>query len=210
MMQLILMGAGGHGKVVADTAEAAGWKDIAFLDDSFADRSQHEIWPIVGPLDAWRSYSQTAAFFISIGDNHKRQYWARELAARHTSCVQLTHPRSIVSQYANVGAGSIVMAGSVIQPFVEIGEQVIINTSSTVDHDCKIGNGSHISPGANLAGNVTLAERCWIGIGASIRQGCHIGSDAVVGAGTAIVKNVADNSVIVGRGNRSLSENITE
>ena len=209
MTRLILIGAGGHGKVVADTAEAAGWTDIAFLDDSFSDGLKHEIWPVIGRLSDWKNYRDHAAFFISIGDNRQRQNLARELAKEHTSCVQLTHPKSIVSQHANVGCGSIVMAGSIIQPFVEIGEQVIINTASTIDHDCTIGSGSHVSPGVNLAGNVILEERCWIGIGSSVRQGCCIGADAVVGAGTTIVKNVPANAVVVGGENRTLSEKLT-
>lgn len=190
--QLTLIGAGGHGKVVADVAESCGFRDIAFVDQAWPQRKHNGRWPIVGD----GSNPLTGKTFSSIGDNQARE---NSLMMRHIEDSPiLIHPSCTISPSAKLGQGTLCVAGTIINADSLIGQGVILNTTSSVDHDCVIGNFVHISPGARLAGGVTVGERSWIGIGAVIREGITIGKDVVVAAGAAVVQDVADGMRIGG------------
>ncbi len=198
-MKLAILGASGHGRVAADLAEITGWTSIVFFDDKFHGQDKNENWPISGTTkDLISKYSEYDGIFVAIGNNEVRNEKVNELVEAGAQLISLIHPTAVISRYAVVGDGTIVMANSVVNAFTIIGAASIINTSSSVDHDCNIGKAVHISPGANLAGNVTIGDYSWIGIGASVVQEIKIGKSTIIGAGAAVVANIPDSVVALG------------
>ena len=197
--KLLLLGAGGHGRVVADIAAATGWRGIAFLDDRWPALSQNLAWPVLGNFgDIAARAADCTAMLVTIGGNRSRLQTHRDLCERICFIPTLIHPSAVVSPHATIGAGSVVMANAVINAGARIGEAVIINTAATIDHDCCLADGVHVSPGAHLAGGVDIGEASWIGIGSAIREGIVIGADVVVGAGAAVVADIDDRLMAAG------------
>jgi sugar O-acyltransferase (sialic acid O-acetyltransferase NeuD family) len=199
-VKLLVAGAGGHGRVVADAAAAAGpWTEIAFLDDRHPQFAQASGWSIVGRLaDLERLAPAHGAFVAAFGDARLRLETLERARRAHASLPVVVHPRACISSRAHVGAGSVVIAGAVINVDAVLGTGCIVNTGATIDHDCKLGDGVHICPGVHLAGNVTVGERTWVGIGAVIRQGIRIGRDVTIGAGSVCVADVRDGVTVLG------------
>lgn len=191
MKKLFIVGAGGHGKVVAETAEVCGYTDVSFLDQFWPKKAINAHWPVVGLPE--RNHSP---LFCAVGRNDARARLFDELNLNDSPV--LIHPDASVSRYAEIAAGSLILAGCVVNTDTVIGHGVILNTASSVDHDCRIAEFVHISPGAHLAGNVTIGARSWIGIGAVIREGVCIGSDVIVAAGAAVVDDVEDGARVGG------------
>ena len=199
MKALAIIGASGHGKVVADCALECGWQSVTFFDDAWPKVRTNGCWAVLGNtqslLDSLADYDGVV---VAIGQSKVRYDKLSELRKVKAPLVSLVHPRATVSRYASVGAASVVFAGAVVNIDARIGEGVIVNTGASVDHDCILGDCAHLSPGAHLAGGVTIADRTWIGIGASVRQSVSIGADVVVGAGAAVVQNVDAGFTVVG------------
>lgn len=195
-----MLGAGGHGKVVISTLQAAGFRVDGVFDDDGHKWGQYILGvPVVGPIELVirtrreRSY----AALVGIGDNRTR----RQVMSRvGTACEWLTviHPKAYVHSSVHLGSGTVVFAGAVIQADVVVGEHCIINTGATIDHDSKIGSFTHIAPGARLAGSVRVGEGALIGIGSVILPGVSVGDWAVVGAGAVVVRDVPDGTTVVG------------
>lgn len=204
MSALCIIGAGGHGVVVADAAQASGrWSSISFRDDRWPDLAQVLEWPVLGTVSALRERLQAAPgeaieVIVAIGDNRRRLVIGRELASLGARWATVVHPAAVVSPSASLGPGCVVLAGAVINPRCRLGEAAIVNTRASVDHDADIGNGVHLCPGSTLAGQVTVGDVAWIGIGASVIQGLRIGKGAVVGAGAAVIRDVSDGSRVAG------------
>lgn len=199
MTKCAILGASGHGKVIADIAELNGFKEIHFFDDRWPLLNKIEHWQISG--DTQVLLSQVSSFdltIVAIGNNSIRLTKHHQLLAAGAFSPPLVHPQAVVSRYAQLGQGCVVMAGAIINPFCRIGEACIINTSASIDHDCQLEDGVHISPGAHLAGAVRVGKRSWIGIGAQVKQLLSIGIDSIVGAGATVVNNVLDHQVVVG------------
>ncbi|RMX03413.1 acetyltransferase [Legionella jordanis] len=199
MKSLAIIGAGGHGKVVADAALCAGWSNIVFFDDAWPDVSKVGVWEVIGRSESF--YLNSAHFdavVVAIGNNEKRLSICQHLLRNNIPLATVIHPRATISRFANIGMGTVIFAGAVINPDAKVGLACIINTGATIDHDCNLGDGVHISPGAHLAGNVRIADLSWIGIGSAIRQQIEIGCAATVGAGSVVVKNVPDYSTVMG------------
>jgi sugar O-acyltransferase (sialic acid O-acetyltransferase NeuD family) len=195
-----LIGAGGHGKVVADTARAAGWTDISFFDPAFPERRHNGEWPIVGTNPSDRE----GAMFCAIGDNATRARIFAQYDLRASPA--LCHPSAILSPSVRLGSGTLIVAGAIVNADAQIGQGAILNTGCSVDHDCVLGDFVHISPGARLAGNVHVGARSWIGIGAVIREGIRVGCDAVIGAGAAVIADVPDGVRMAGVPARPIAE----
>ena len=197
--RLAILGASGHGKVVADCAELCGWQSIRFFDDAWPELSDNGSWAIKGNADdLLSSVADFDGVLVAIGNNRIRCEKLQVLRQAGANLVSLVHPSAVVSRYATVGEGVVIFAGAVVNVDSRIGDGVIINTSASVDHDCVLAEGVHISPGVRLAGGVTIGERSWIGIGASVRQLVSVGADVVVGAGAAVVNDVGDGLTVVG------------
>ena len=191
MRSLFIIGAGGHGKVVADTAHASGYTDIAFLDNAWPEKTKNGSWDVRGKP----TILQTATF-CAVGNNAARERLFSDLALSNAPI--LIHPSSIASPSSHIGAGTLLVAGTIVNADTRIGRGVILNTACSVDHDCEIDDFAHISPGARLAGGVTVGKRSWIGIGAVVREGIHIGDDVVVGAGSVVVKDIENGAKVCG------------
>lgn len=194
---LLVLGAGGHGRVVADAARAAGFTAVAFLDDQ-APATTGRV-PILGPISLIESLKEEwPSAIVGIGDNQKRLDIVRRLLEMGFETPSVFHPSAVISPETRIGKGVFVAAGAVINIGATLGDAVIVNTGATIDHDCIIEAGAHVSPGANLAGDVLVGRCAWVGIGAAVRNGVRIGSNAIVGTGSAVVKDVPENAVVGG------------
>ena len=199
MRRLAILGASGHGKVVADAALAAGWQVVAFYDDAWPVSSFQGPWEVVGrTAELLRDAAQLGGAVVGIGDNAMRLAKQDELVGGGLVMVSVVHPAAVVSPLAVVGEGSVVFAGAVLNPFARLGRGCIVNTGASVDHDCELADGVHVSPGAHLGGGVRVGRASWIGIGASVKQDVVIGACVVVGAGAAVVNDIADALTVVG------------
>ncbi|MHC8321511.1 NeuD/PglB/VioB family sugar acetyltransferase [Pseudomonas sp. GB2N2] len=199
MRTLAILGASGHGKVVADTAQCCGWDFVEFFDDAWPARTEIGNWSIVGDSAALLGrLTRYDGVIVAIGNNAIRSVKLAALIGAGAPVVSLIHPMAFVSQYANLGIGSVVFAAAVVNADANIGLGAILNTGCSVDHDCLLGDAVHISPGARLAGGVSIADRTWVGIGASVRQLVTIGCGVVVGAGASVVSDLPDDVLAVG------------
>lgn len=198
-MRLALLGASGHGKVVADTAEACGWESVVFFDDAWPAIVKNGAWSVDGnTAELLRRLSEFDAVLVAIGDNRIRLAKLTHLAAVGARLTSLIHPAAVVSPYAVLADATVVFAGAVVNAYAQIGMGCILNSGCSVDHDCVLAAAVHVSPGARLAGGVQVGERAWVGIGACVRQSVRIGSDVMVGAGAAVVADVVDGVTVVG------------
>lgn len=205
MKRLALLGASGHGKVVADVALASGWDEVTFFDDTWPQRQSNGIWPVMGDSAALlRQLKEFQGVIVSIGSCAVRWEKHKALQADGAQLVTVVHPMAIVSRYATLGLGTVVMAGAVVNIDAVVGQAGIINTGATVDHDCQLGDAVHICPGAHLSGNVRVGRGGWVGVGAAVKQGMTIGEQATVGAGAVVVQSVPDAQTVVGNPARLL------
>ncbi|MDQ6965821.1 MAG: acetyltransferase [Mariprofundaceae bacterium] len=197
MSGLLIFGAGGHGKVVAETAEAIGsFEPVKFLDGEYARLNGSLRWPVRDPQGV-EIGAQTRAV-VAIGNAQRRMTLLEELKAAGCMLPVLVHPTAWLSPSTFCGEGTVIFAGAVIQTDARLGRGVIINTLAGVDHDCVLGDGVHICPGAHLAGNVTVGEGSWLGIGCAVKQGVRIGRNVTVGAGAVVLEDVDDGLTVVG------------
>lgn len=196
MKQLVIIGAGGHGKVIADIARLTGYAEILFLDDSAEVRNCGG-WPVAGgSADAARYVAYE--FIVGVGNAKARQRLQERLEGQKLRIATLIHPAAVVAEGVPIRPGTVVMAGSVINPGAAIGKGCIINTCSSVDHDCAISDYVHVSVGAHIAGTVRIGPRTWIGAGATVSNELSICGDCVIGAGAVVVKDIQKAGIYIG------------
>ncbi len=207
MRRLVILGAGGHGRILAEIAELSGWEEIVFLDPKWKSQTHSGIWPVLDNdcSDVLRKQPEFSKFIVGIGDNAKRAHLHDNLERLGLPIASLVHPKAVVSNYAEIAEGCVVSAGAVINIGSKVERGSVINTNASVDHDCAIGPFCHIAPGAHLAADVTLCERAFIGLGACVRNGIHIMADAVVGAGATVVSTVGAKQIVIGTPARPLN-----
>lgn len=202
--RLLVWGAGGHGRVVADVAVQAGHRVLGFVDRDHAalQRVAGNGLLLLGETemrDGLRSSDGlhgVTAIALGIGDNRMRSEGMALLGPYLSPA--LIHPRAVVAPGVVLGRGTVVMAGVLVNVGARTGEGVILNSGAVIEHDCMIGAGAHISPGATLAGGVSVGERGWVGAAATVLPGASIGNDAVLGAGAVLLGAMPPGSVYVG------------
>ena len=201
-MDVIIAGAGGHGRIVLDILRCAGvHRPVGFLDAN-EDLHGAEVagLPVLGHLNLLpRLKSQgVSGAIVAIGDNRVRRTYAGKLAAAGLTLIRAVHPSAVVSPTAALGDNLVVAAGAVLCTDSRIGDSAIINTAATIDHECDIGPGAHICPGVHLAGRVTIGEEALVGIGANILPCLTIGHHSVIGGGALVRQSVPPRCTAVG------------
>jgi len=193
---MVIIGAGGHGKVIADIAKKNGYSDIIFLDDNEAI-SECGGYLVKGTSKNAVQYKERD-FFIAIGSAKIRQKIHDDIIKKKLHIVTLVHPDAVIGENVILGEGSVMMAGAVINPGTVIGKGCVVNTCASVDHDCLIGDYVHVSVGAHVAGNVSIGSRTWIGAGATVSNNVDIIGDCMIGAGAVVVRNIKEQGTYVG------------
>ena len=197
MKKLIIIGAGGHGRVIADIAQKLGvYKTIAFLDDG--EKKECMGLSIVGKTADVDKYIAQADIFVAIGNNVLRGQWIKNLLRKGANVPTLIHPNTTVGAYVEIGVGTAVVAGAVINPCAKIGQGVIVNTCSSIDHDCVIGDYCHISVGARIAGTVSIGDDTFVGAGAMVKNNINICENCMIGAGAVVVKDITESGTYIG------------
>lgn len=189
---MLVIGAGGHAKVIVDILQLNKEKNIKLFDD-FSTTAILGI-DIAGKIKDVREYMNENAV-IAIGDNSTRRIICEKYNLNYVSCF---HPNAVVARDAQIGNGTVVMANAVINSGSKIGNQCIINTSAIVEHDNCIGDYVHISPGVRLGGRVTIGNNTWVGIGATIKNNIHICNDVTIGAGAIVVNDIDTPGTYIG------------
>jgi UDP-perosamine 4-acetyltransferase len=210
--RLVVIGGGGHAKVVLDVLRATPGLMIIGIIDPARKGLRVMDTPVLGGdelLPSLHAEGVTAAF-VAIGDNRQRQQIAASLRQAGFELPAIRHPSAIVSPSARIGAGAAIMAGAKIGPDVQIEELAIINTGAIVEHDSWIGKAAHAGPGCSLAGGVHVGDRTLIGIGAAVRPEIRIGADVVVGAGAAVIADVPAGCTVAGVPARCLGKRETD
>ncbi|MEW6621770.1 MAG: acetyltransferase [Bacillota bacterium] len=196
--RLLIIGASGHGKVIAEIAfKMNRWKSIAFLDDDETLKMSMGL-EVIGKSDDAFTYIENSDIFVGVGNNATREKIQERLETAGGSIPVVIHPNAVIGEQVELGIGTVVMAGVVINCCTRIGKGCIINTGATLDHDNVIEDYVHISPGANLAGTVKVAKGSWIGIGSVVSNNVNICSGCKVGAGAVVVRDITETGTYVG------------
>ena len=196
--RLLIIGASGHGKVVADIAiKMNRWKYIAFLDDNESLKVSMGL-EIIGKSEDVFRYKDDFDIFVAIGNNYTREKVFKRLEAVEANIPILIHPNVVIGQQVDLGVGTVVMAGAIINCCTKIGKGCIINTGATLDHDNEIGDFVHISPGVNLAGIVNVGKGTWLGIGSVVSNNVSIANDCKIGAGAVVIRDITEPGTYVG------------
>lgn len=199
--EVLIYGAGGHGKVVADVLERQPeYKIAGFFDDNPAFRGKEYFgYKILGGFDKLKELGANRFLIITaIGDNRARRQLVSRLDTLGCRYASAVHPSVCLARDVSIGPGSMIIARAVINPGSRIGSHSIINTGAIIDHDCSIGDFVHISPAATLAGNVCIGEGSHIGMGCSVIPGVKIGADCVVGAGAVVTRDIGFGVTVFG------------
>ena len=201
-MQIIIIGAGGHGKVVLDILRAAGLHEPVGFVDSFANRAGTTFagLPIFGTANVLPKLRQqnVRGAIVAIGDCRARQKYATLLREQGFELVNAIHPTASISPTATLGKNLVIAALAAVCTEAKIADSVILNTSCVVDHECEVGEAAHICPGSHLAGRVRIGLGAWIGLGANVIQCMSVGDHAMVGAGAVVIRDVPAHATAVG------------
>ena len=193
--KLAIIGAGGHGKVVGEIASLNHYNVIDFFDER-KNEIKNFPFKIIDSIEFLKkNLNYYDSFFVAIGDNIARYNYISWLKKEKNNIVSLVHPKSTVSQFSFLEAGSCVMANAVINAGTLIKEGVIVNTSSSIDHDCHIEDYAHISPNCSLSGNISVGKFTHLGTGTSVHPGIKIGQNVRTGIGSKIYKDILDNKI---------------
>jgi len=209
----IILGAGGHARVLIDSLLLNGEVEIAGILEPVVERwgqSLYDILILGGddllPEMAGRGVTHFVVGVGSTASNLHRKKLFEIAASHHLEPLTIIHPSAVVSRFARVGRGAQLNAGCIVNAGALVGENVILNSGVIIEHDCIIGDHVHVATGAKLSGTVIVGELAHIGTGASLRQSIHIGERAVVGAGAVVVKDVDPDSTVVGNPARPLTK----
>ncbi|HET7766004.1 MAG TPA: acetyltransferase [Burkholderiales bacterium] len=204
---LVVVGASGHAKVVVDIVEKEGRYRIShLLDDNPALHGKSFFgYRIAGATpDILASAGEKRLALVAIGDNSTRLRIAGWLRSNGFELARAVHPQSQIGRGAAIGAGTVIMAGAVVNADAAIGDNVIVNTGATVDHDCVVGDGVHLAPGTHLCGGVRVGAGAFLGAGTVAIPGIRVGANAIVGAGSTLLEDVPESAKAAGSPARRL------
>lgn len=196
--KILILGAGGHGKVILDILLDLKRHVVGFLDDN-PDKKDNQIcgYKVLGDMSYLKTH-KGYTMAIGIGDNFQRFNAARKIADLGIKTVTAIHPKSIISSNSSIGEGTIIMPGAIVNSGVFIDEGVVVNTGAIIDHDCRLDRYSHVWPGARLTGAVSLGEFSYVGAGATVIPNIKIGKNVLIGAGAVVISNIPNNVTAVG------------
>jgi sugar O-acyltransferase (sialic acid O-acetyltransferase NeuD family) len=198
--KLVIVGCGGHGKVIADIAIKNGYQDISFVDDN--EKGECIGFPIIGTTEILNSLNDGKTdFVIAVGNNVIRKSISKQYSV---NWVTLIHPSAQIGLNTVIGKGTVVMAGAVINACAFIGEHCIINTCAIVEHDNYLNDYVHISPNATLGGTVTVGETTHIGLGALIKNNIEICGGCTIGIGSVVINDIKEKGTYVGVPSRKI------
>ena len=196
---LFILGAGGHGGVIADAAKKMNkWKHIYFLDDKLIGKELLSVQIVDWIKNINNHRKDDHEFIVGIGNNLTRQTLQNKLEFDGYNIATVIHPFTSISESSVIGPGAVILAGVVINPFVVIGKGCIINTSCSVDHESEISDFVHLSPGSRLAGTVFVGARTWIGTNSTVINNVNIMNDVIIGAGSLVLTDVVETGTYVG------------
>ena len=195
LKSVIILGAGGHAKVIADIILKCGDRFLGFLDDTQMKGSQVLGFPVLGKISELNAFTDTCNFIIGIGANEIRKKIDQ---AYNVNWYTAIHPSASISIGVEIGEGTTIMANAVINAAAHIGRHCIINTGAIVEHDNVIDDYTHLSPNVSLGGKVKIGEGAHIGIGATVINNIEICGESVVGAGSVVIRNITEKGIYVG------------
>lgn len=195
MKQLVIIGASGHGKVVADIAKKIGYDEIYFLDDN-ETLMECGGYAVVGKSSRYVDFD--CDVIVAIGNPKVRERIQKNVELAGKNIPALVHPNASIAENVEIGQGTVVVAGAVINPGTRIGRGCIINTGASVDHDCEVADFVHVSVGAHVAGTVKIGERTWVGAGSTVSNNICICADCMIGAGAVVIRNIVEPGTYVG------------
>lgn len=197
MKKVVIIGASGHGKVVADIIRKSGDKILGFLDDNPEIETEYFGFPVLGTVADSIKYISNVEFIIAIGNANIREKIAKKL--QKVSWYIAIHPTAVISDIdVTISEGTVVAANAVINSGSIIGKHCIINTGAIVEHDNRIDDFVHVSVGSRLGGSVSVGKGTWVGIGASVRNNVNICGGSMIGAGAVVVKNIEESGIYIG------------
>ena len=203
---MFVLGAGGHARVCAEVAEAAGWRVVSFIDEPRSSDEQINAKPVrrASLVELSASEREPFAIFVAFSANEDRLRKLDEALVLSIPVASLTHPFAVISPSCKIGEGSVVMPGVVVNANTTIGRGCILNTACSIDHDSTLKDGVQIAPGVHGASGILYGSRAFVGIGASLKQGIRIGSGSVVGAGAVVIRDVPEGVTVVGNPGRAV------
>jgi sugar O-acyltransferase (sialic acid O-acetyltransferase NeuD family) len=192
---ILLIGGGGHAKVIIGTLRAAGLDAAAVFDDNPARWGSSVLGtPVLGPVASIPDHPFRRGI-VAIGDNRVRRTLAETVSLEWFTAV---HPAAVVDPSVRIGAGTVVFAGAILQPEAVVGDHAVINTGVIIEHDCVVGSFAQVASGGCLAGGVRIGEGAMLGVGVSVIPGVRIGAWTTVGAGSVVVRDQPDGVVAYG------------
>lgn len=197
---LAIVGASGHGLVVADSAERTGrWSHVEFYDDAFPEKRENPPFTIFGTIEqAAKLDPDQYDLALGIGNNRIRLGIASKLQAAGLALPAIIDPTAIISKYARIGEGSFIAPGAIINARANVGKFSIVNTQAVVEHDCSLSEATHISVNAAIGGTVVVGKCTWVGIGSCVKNNLTIGADCLIGAGSVVVTDIPDKTLAYG------------
>ncbi|MBP2657628.1 MAG: sugar O-acyltransferase, sialic acid O-acetyltransferase NeuD family protein [Firmicutes bacterium] len=198
MKKLLIVGAGGHGRVIADIAlKMNKWQQIAFLDDDTTVKSSMG-YDVIGTSSKALNLIEEYSIFVAIGSNEIREMIYKQIKTAGATVPKLIHPSTNIGVQVEIGEGTVMMAGAIVNCGSKIGEGCIVNTGATIDHDATIGDYVHISPGVHISGTVKIGKGTWLGVGSVVSNNIRIAGGTVVGAGAVVVRDIIEAGTYIG------------